>query len=282
MLLRRNVLTCLAAVTVCLAAIALGKAVRQELLNEDADVVGRTNLNYAKGANRTECQINCWDMESETEYSVLLCECHDDGAVTDCFEIGSLTTNKKGKGHLHASVEGDVSDRHVVIGIVGNDGAVTPCGYDKRLGLEPALFITPIHIPDFPVWDLYAPKVVEVEFTGDYYEGDGYYIIFNPDTPILVTFDRAIDLSTVTENTFIVGGGHVNGTLSTTNNDLTVVFEPDDQWVGDDWIDVTLVGTPDPDHGSEVMKGTRGLAIDGDADNSPGGDFTFLIVTWPN
>ena len=130
MLLKRKVLICLAAVTICLSGIALAKAVKQELVNEDGEIIGKANLNYAKGANKTECQVNGWDLDTETEYIVLLCVCDDDGEVTDCTEVGSFTTNKKGKGHLHASVEGDVSDWCVVFGVLDDSGYyVVPLGW---------------------------------------------------------------------------------------------------------------------------------------------------------
>ena len=128
MLHKRRVLVCLAVATVCLAGIALAKAVKQELVNEDGEEIGQAILNYAKGANKTECQVNCWDMEPETEYTALVCECDDDGEIVDCIELGSFTTNKKGKGNLHASVEGDVSNWCVVLGTEGTDGLATPCG----------------------------------------------------------------------------------------------------------------------------------------------------------
>ena len=119
----RNVLACLAAVALCLAAVALAKAVKQDLVDADGNQVGKANLNYAKGADKTECQVNCWDLEPETEYTVLLCECEN----SECIELGSLATNKKGNGHLHASIDGDVSGWCVVVGVMDNDGYVTPC-----------------------------------------------------------------------------------------------------------------------------------------------------------
>ena len=128
MLRTRNVLACLAAVALCLAAVVLAKAVQQELVDADGNQIGKANLNYAKGADKTECQVNCWDLEPETEYTVLLCEC-EDGEVADCIELGSFTTNKKGEGHLHARVDGDVANWCVVIGVVDGDGAITPCGW---------------------------------------------------------------------------------------------------------------------------------------------------------
>ena len=116
MLRRRNMLIWLAAVTVSLAGMAQAKAVKQELLGEDEQVLGKAKLNYAKGANKTEIQLNCRSLEPETEYTVLLFEFDDEGEVAEWFELGSFTTNKKGKGKLHARVDGDVSERTIVIG----------------------------------------------------------------------------------------------------------------------------------------------------------------------
>ena len=296
MLRTRNVLICSAAVALCLVGIALAKAVHQELVEADGNTIGKASLNYAKGANKTEIQVDCWDLDPQTEYLLLLCEC-DGGQVADCFELGSLTTNKQSKGHLHARVGGDYSDWCVVIGIAveGDDGTVvTPCGYDTRIGLLPALPIMPIPGPTPPYLPvpgpnptLPGPKVVDVQFDGYFieFEDDDTYIIFNDESNIYITFDRAIDLSTVTANTFKVLeelDGTVDGSYYLLNEGCTVVFDPDGRYcmagAGDDWFGVTLVGTAD--NGSEVMRSTQGIAIDGDADGIAGGDFeiSFFFV----
>lgn len=126
MLRKRNILICLAVVTFCLAGVAPGKAVKQQLLGEDDQVLGKAKLNYAKGANKTEIQLNCRGLEPETEYIVWLFEFDDDGEVTDWFELGRFTTNKKGKGKLHARVGGDKSDWCLVVGVIDSDGYVVP------------------------------------------------------------------------------------------------------------------------------------------------------------
>jgi hypothetical protein len=285
MLLKRKVFIFLAVVAVCLSGITLAKAVKQELVNEDIEVIGKAKLNYGKGANKTEIQVNCWDLDRETEYIGVLYE-YDDEEVTDRIELGRFTTNKKGRGHAHARVEEDVSDWCIVIGIEveGDDGTfVIPCGYGtKMIGFEPVLPIEPFPGPN-PIWDLFAPKVVDVDLAYSYYdEENDCYVVYGEST-ISVTFDRPIDRSTVTENTFIVDDGYESlaGTRSVTNNGLTVVFEPDESWGCDKWITVTLVGTPYTYDGIEVMKGIRGLPIDGDADGDPGGNFTFFIWVLP-
>jgi hypothetical protein len=120
-------------------------------VNEAGEEIGQAILNYAKGANKTECQVNCWDMESETEYTALVCECDDDGEVIDCVELGSFTTNKKGKGHLHASVEGDVSDWCVVFGVLDDSGDfLVPCGWWAVLRDIP--FHPIVYPDDFPAF----------------------------------------------------------------------------------------------------------------------------------
>lgn len=292
----RNVPVCLAAVTLCLAGIVLAKAVHQDLVDADENPVGQASLNYAKGAGKTEIQVNCWDLDPETEYIVLLCEC-DGGQVTDCFELGRLTTNQQGKGRLHARVGGDCSDWCVVVGIAveGDDGTVvTPCGYDTRMGFVPALPIMPVPgpIPPYlpvpgPNPTLPGPKVVDVQFDGYFIEFDDQdtYMIFDDESNIYITFDRAIDLSTVTANTFKVLEGlgeAVDGSYYLESQNCTVVFDPDGRYctagAGDDWFGVTLVGTAD--NGSEVIRSTQGIAIDGDADGIAGGDFeiSFFFV----
>ena len=114
MLRRKRLLICIALVTVSLAGVALGKAVKQELVNEDGEVMGKAKLNYAKGADKTEIQINCRGLQPETDYFVWLCQC--DGDDVDCIELGSFTTNKKGRAKLHTRLDGDASDWCVVVG----------------------------------------------------------------------------------------------------------------------------------------------------------------------
>ena len=141
MLRTRSLLICLTAVTLSLAGIALGKAVKQDLVNENGDVIGKANINYAKGENKTEVQANCWDMDPETDYTVFLCECNED-EITDCIELGSFTR-----------VEGDYPDWCVVVGTVSDDGVVTPCGW---WGINPGWPLGPFDpflpgpIPIFP------------------------------------------------------------------------------------------------------------------------------------
>jgi hypothetical protein len=47
----------------------------------------------------------------------------------------------------------------------------------------------------------------------------------------------------------------------------------DGGWADLNYVDIELLGTPDPDISSEVMKSTMNVAIDGDADGYPGGNF---------
>jgi hypothetical protein len=98
---------------------------KQELVFADGQASGEAILTYAKGADKTEIQVNCRDLDPDTEYAVRLCECDDDGVVTTDVELGAFTTNKHGKGHLHARVGGDVSDWCVFVGMV-DDGVFSP------------------------------------------------------------------------------------------------------------------------------------------------------------
>lgn len=149
MLCTRSIWICLTAVTLCLAGIALGKAVHLDLVDADGNTIGKANLNYAKGADKTECQMNCWDLEPETDCILLLCECDDDGSVADCIELGSFATNENGRGHLHARVDGDVSDWCVLIGVGPADvgsGLFVVSGHDGG-------FVDLVCPPQFTDWD---------------------------------------------------------------------------------------------------------------------------------
>jgi hypothetical protein len=60
---------------------------------------------------------------------------------------------------------------------------------------------------------------------------------------VAVTFDRALDTSTVTVDTFRVfgrGGGAVRGTFTFSNGDKTVTLTPDEPFAAGDWVYVNL------------------------------------------
>jgi hypothetical protein len=95
----------------------LAELTTQDLVSEDDKVLGKAILYYDESADATDIRLKSWGLEPDTQYTVLLCEC-EDGEVTDCVELGSLTTNGKGKGCLHARVGGDKSHWCVVVGTV--------------------------------------------------------------------------------------------------------------------------------------------------------------------
>ena len=92
------------------AGIALAKAVKVDLLPYpddpiEPDASGRAVLNYAKGADKTEVQINCRGLMSETEYTVYLYDVEN----ADFYSIGTFTTRKNGTGNFHTKLDGDRS-----------------------------------------------------------------------------------------------------------------------------------------------------------------------------
>jgi len=105
----------------------LTELVTQDLENADGEDVGKALLCYDENANKTCIRVHCWFLEADTEYTVLLCVYDDDGNATD-IELGSIATDTKGKGHLHACIQGDKSDGAVVIGTLTPGGDITPCG----------------------------------------------------------------------------------------------------------------------------------------------------------
>ena len=108
MLSKKRVLILFATILVCVAGLALAKAVKVELMPYPAaaplepDASGHAILNYAKGQDKTIVQVNCWDLKPDTEYTVYL----NDGGF---YVIGNFTTRKNGSGNLHVSIAGDVS-----------------------------------------------------------------------------------------------------------------------------------------------------------------------------
>ena len=101
-------LVCVLAIVLGVTGVALAKAVKVELApygSLEPDASGHAILNYAKGADKTEVQVNCWDLTPETEYTVYLSP--DDGG--SYYAIGTFTTDSSGEGNLHAKLAGDVS-----------------------------------------------------------------------------------------------------------------------------------------------------------------------------
>lgn len=110
-MLRKSIVwVCLFAFVLSAAGIAFAAAVKVTLApyaypNQDPDepdASGRAVLNYAKGKDKTEVQVNCWGLTPNTECWVWI----DLGGWQ---EIGTFTTDESGEGHLHAKLPGDVS-----------------------------------------------------------------------------------------------------------------------------------------------------------------------------
>ena len=108
----------------------LAGLVTQDLVSEDGQAVGKAVLHYDE--NETDIRLICWDIEPGT-YVVFLCDCDDDGEVTDYVDLGSFSTNDKRKATLYYWKVDEFAGWSVVIGIVGDDGVVTPCFSDTNL-----------------------------------------------------------------------------------------------------------------------------------------------------
>jgi hypothetical protein len=105
----------------------IAESVRQGLAFENArDAGGNAILNYAKGADKTKIQVNCWGLKPRAKYMVLLSDCTD--ATPDYVELGTFITDKRGNGDLLTHVEGDYPNWFVVVGIVV-DRVLVPLGW---------------------------------------------------------------------------------------------------------------------------------------------------------
>ena len=105
MLRKQFILICLGVVVLSVAGIALAKAVKVELVpygTAEPDASGHAILNYAKGADKTEVQVNCWRLTPNTNYTVYL----KNGGF---YAVGDFTTRKNGSGNLHVRLMGDRS-----------------------------------------------------------------------------------------------------------------------------------------------------------------------------
>jgi len=119
---KKSALICLTALVAFVAVIALAGAVKIELMPYppaapiDEDASGQAILNYVKGADKTEVQVNCLGLEPQMEYTVYL----DEGGWN---AIGTFTTRKNGSGNFHAKLDGDHSGASQVA--VNNSGGST-------------------------------------------------------------------------------------------------------------------------------------------------------------
>lgn len=102
--------------------LALSKAVKMELAPYPATspiepgASGHAILNYAKGADGTEIQVNCWGLTPDTTYTVYL-------KPAAYLAIGTFTTKKNGSGNFHIRLDGDQSVTLAVA--VNNPGGST-------------------------------------------------------------------------------------------------------------------------------------------------------------
>jgi hypothetical protein len=88
------------------AGVCLGAAARVELQNADGESSGHAVLSYSADDDKTIIQVNCSNLEADTEYKVYLADS----------EVGTFSTMQNGRGHLHSELDGDrSSDRPVTV-----------------------------------------------------------------------------------------------------------------------------------------------------------------------
>ena len=112
---KKSALICLVAL-LAIPGIALAAAVKVQLAPWapngpiEPDASGKANLNYAKGADKTIVQVNCWALMPEAEYTVYL----SPDFPAEWNMIGTFTTDAEGEGHLHVFLPGDQSHPEAV------------------------------------------------------------------------------------------------------------------------------------------------------------------------
>ena len=104
---------------VLMTTIAFAGAVNVALsptTNAPDDARGRVILNYVKGADKTEIQVNCWGLDPEFSYTVWI-QTTIPGlpTISGWSNLGTFEPNTKGNGHVHESVPGDVSGFVVMV-----------------------------------------------------------------------------------------------------------------------------------------------------------------------
>jgi|GEM_PF-3262261 len=108
-MLRKSIIwVCLVSFVLATAGIAFAAAVKVILSPYPADdpiepdATGRAVLNYAKGKDKTEVQVNCWGLTPNSDYRLWL-------YLGGWKRVDVFTTDEDGEGHLHAKLSGDVS-----------------------------------------------------------------------------------------------------------------------------------------------------------------------------
>jgi len=111
MLSKKMMWICIVAFVLAASGVAFAAAVKIALNPYpaaepvDPDASGKAVLNWAKGKDKTEIQVNCWGLDPEAEYTVYIAPV-EAGPYT---ELGTFTTDESGEGSFHARVDGDVS-----------------------------------------------------------------------------------------------------------------------------------------------------------------------------
>ncbi len=119
MMSRKIALMVCALALVCLVGVAFGAAVKVALTpstdSPEKGATGQAVLNYTKGADKTEIQLNCLGLTPGAVYGVFLTE----EGQTDV-NLLTFVADGKGTGALHASVVG--GDKSLLRVIVKNAG----------------------------------------------------------------------------------------------------------------------------------------------------------------
>jgi len=105
-------------VAICLVALmvtlAFAAAIKVDLLAYPGTGYGsgQAILNYAKGADKTEIQVNCWGLDPGEWYTVRI------GPLTPRWKsLGTFTAKKNGEGHIHARLSGDWSSNYIAVNL---------------------------------------------------------------------------------------------------------------------------------------------------------------------
>jgi len=124
---RKFPLMCFVAVIVCTSSFVLAKAVRMDLAPtgspNDPGASGNAVLNFAKGAEVTQFQVNCRGLTPGCEYGAFVFK-----SVGIYTLVGTFKVRENGTGNFHAALDGDYSDRSVAVG--------HPSGWDMVLASQ--------------------------------------------------------------------------------------------------------------------------------------------------
>lgn len=108
MLQKSGLLICFAALTLSFSGVTNGE-VLEELVSDDDIIVGQALLDYIEDEDMTVCLMDCWGMELGEDYTILLFDCDEYGAIANYVKLYGLGKVSRAVATTIHLTEGDFS-----------------------------------------------------------------------------------------------------------------------------------------------------------------------------